>query len=260
MIVEHNGIILDLSGSIINYSVPTPTGGIVTDSLFMELDASNPLSYPGIGMLWTDLTGNGNNGTLNGVTYSTTDGGLFDFDGINDTITIPHNSNFSLNTTTQRTMQVWVKFDALPTSTNRMIVFGKLSGSFAFDGWWGGINSSSNAVIATNGVSISKTSVSTSGISINTWYLFTFISQITSMNNTTKVYVNGVEYITTFHGTDGYNESNNLTLGYLTPPLSGLGLISYLNGKIGACYFYTKGLSQSEILINFNATKYRYGI
>ena len=262
MIVQQNGLIIDFNGVIVDYEIPTPipTGGIVTDGLFMQLDASNSSSYPGIGTTWTDLTGNGNNGTLNGATWLSTDGGLFDFDGINDTIIIPHNSNFSLNTITQRTMQAWVKFDVLPTSTNRMIIFGKLSGSFGFDGWWGGINSYSNTVIATNGTSISKTSVSTSGISLNTWYLFTFISQITSTANTTKVYVNQNEYITTFHGTDGYSESNNLTLGYLTPPLTGLGLISYLNGKIGAVYFYTKGLTQSEITTNFNSTRLRYGV
>lgn len=260
MIIEHNGTILELNGSILDFPQSTPSGGIVTDSLFMELDVSNPLSYPGSGSIWTDLTGNGNNGTLNGVTYSSVDGGLFDFDGINDTITIPNNPNLSLSTTVQKTIQVWTKFDVLPTSTNRMIVFGKLSSSFAFDGWWGGITSSAFPVIATNGTGISKTTNATSGISLNTWYLLTFISQITSTSNTTKIFVNDTEVVSTFHGTDGYSESNNLTLGYLTPPLSGLGLISYLNGKIGACYFYTKGLSSLEISTNFNATRSRYGV
>ena len=45
-------------------------------------------------------------------------------------------------------------------------------------------------------------------------------------------------------------------LGYI-----GAGVSSpYLNGKIGACYFYTKGLNSSEITQNFNATKSRYGL
>ena len=34
----------------------------------------------------------------------------------------------------------------------------------------------------------------------------------------------------------------------------------YLNGKIGASYFYTKGLNTSEISQNFNATKSRFGL
>ena len=255
MIISENNKILSFNNRILDFISPT-TPSIVTDNLFMKLDATN---YSGSGQ-WLDETVNGNNATINGATWQATNGGIFDFDGLNDTMTITHNSSLSLNTVQQKTIQLWVNFDVLPTSTNRMIVFGKLSGSFSFDGWWGGINSSSNPVIATNGTAISKTSVATSGISLSNWYLLTFISQITATANTTKVYVNDVEYITTFHGTDGYSESNNLTIGYLTPPLTGLGLISYLNGKVGACYFYTKGLSVSEISQNFNNTKSKYGL
>ena len=254
MILSHNNKIVSHNNKLIENL--SPSTGILTDSLFMELDASN---YSGSGS-WLDQTANANNATINGPIWSSTDGGLFDFDGVNDTMTITHKSSFSLTTTSARTIQVWVKFDALPTSTNRMIVFGKLSANFVFDGWWGGINSSGAPVIATNGTSISKTSVATSSISLDTWYLFTFISQITATANTTKIYVNETEYVSSFHGSDSYSESNNLTLGYLTPPLTGLGLISYLNGKIGACYFYTKGLTVGEISTNYNATKTKYGI
>jgi hypothetical protein len=257
MIISNNNKIVSFNNKLLSFDTiaPNPYGNIVTNNLFMELDASNYTSG-----LWNDETGNGNNATINGATWLSADGGIFDFDGLNDTMTINHVSSLSLNTLTQRTIQVWVKFDVLPTSTNRMIIFGKLSASFVFDGWWGGINSSSNPVIATNGTSISKTSAATSGISLNTWYLFTFMSQITSTANTTKIYVNESEYVTTFHGTDGYSEANNLTIGYLTPPLTGLGLISYLNGKVGAVYFYTKGLSLAEISTNYNATKSKYGL
>lgn len=43
---------------------------LVTDGLVLALDAANPLSYPGSGTTWRDLSGNGNNGTLvNGPTF-----------------------------------------------------------------------------------------------------------------------------------------------------------------------------------------------
>ena len=84
----------------------------------------------------------------------------------------------------------------------------------------------------------------------------TFISQITSTSNTTKLYINETEYITATHGTDGYAESNPLYLGFIG---SGVGSL-YLNGKIGASYFYTKGLNTSEISQNFNSTKSRFGL
>ena len=92
-------------------------------------------------------------------------------------------------------------------------------------------------------------------VNINTWYLFTFMSQITGTANTTKVYINTTEYISTAHGNDGYSENNPLYLGYIG---AGVGSL-YLNGKIGACYFYTSGLSLSDITTNFDNTKSRFG-
>lgn len=232
---------------------------IVEAGLFMHLDASNASSYPGTGTTWTDLTGNGNNGTISGATWSSTDGGQFDFDGLNDTISIPHNSSLSLSTTVQRTIQVWVKFDNLPAvNTQGQPVFGKLSSGFAFDGYWGGLFSNTgNTRVVTNGTAIQRiTNSTTNPVAIDTWYLYTFISQITATTNTTKVYINTTEVTTTAHGTDGYSEANPLYLGFI-----GTGVSSpYLNGKIGACYFYTTGLSAFDISTNYNATKARYGL
>jgi hypothetical protein len=236
---------------------PTPStsvvlSGLVTDNLFMKLDASNYTSGT-----WSDETGNGNNATINGATWSSTDGGIFDLDGSNDTISVPHVSDLSLTTTGQKTVQVWVKFDTLPALNTQIPVFGKLSSASGFDGYWGGLFSNGGVVrCVTNGTAVQRISTSTSTITTNTWYLFTFISQITSTSNTTKVYINNTEYITAAHGSDSYGETNPFYLGWIGSGVSSL----YLNGKIGACYFYTKGLNTSEILTNFNATKTRYGL
>ena len=45
-------------GNITN--IPT----IITSGLVLNLDAGNAASYPGSGTVWTDLSGNGNNGTI----------------------------------------------------------------------------------------------------------------------------------------------------------------------------------------------------
>jgi hypothetical protein len=234
-------------------AITPPAPPIVTDSLFMKLDASNYVSGA-----WQDETVNGNNATINGATWLSTDGGIFDLDGTNDNILIPHKIQFSLASTTQKTIQVWVKFDALGGLNQQIPVFGKLSSNFAFDGYWGGLFSNTgNIRVVTNGTAIQQvTTTTTNPISINTWYLFTFISRITSLSNTTKVYINETEVASTAHGNDGYSESNPLYLGFIGSGVSSL----YLNGKIGACYFYTKGLDASEISTNFNATKTRFGL
>ena len=245
-----------LNGNQIFSSSIAEVGGvsIVTDSLFMHLDASDYTTGT-----WNDRTANANNATISGATWSSTDGGIFDLDGTNDTISIPHNSSLSLITSGQRTIQVWVKFDVLPASTAQgQPVFGKLSSSSGFDGYWGGLYSNTgNTRVVTNGASTQKiTDSTTNPISINTWYLYTFISQITSTTNTTKVYINGTEVSSTAHGSDTISETNPLYLGFI-----GAGVSSpYLNGKIGAAYFYTKGLSATEVLQNYNATKTRYGL
>ena len=257
MLVTSNNTVIEFNGLLINFDTPItpPTpGNIVTDQLFMKLDATN---YSGSG-LWLDETVNGNNGTINGATWSPTDGGIFDFDGTNDNILIPHQPQLSLTSIIQKTIQVWVKFDTLGGLNQQIPVFGKLSSNFNFDGYWGGLFSNTgNVRVVTNGFSTQRiTTTSTNPITINTWYLFTFISQITSASNTTKVYLNENEIASTAHGNDGYSESNPLYLGFIGTGVSSL----YLNGKIGACYFYTKGLTPLEISTNFNGTKSKYGL
>jgi len=51
---------------------------IVTDGLVLHLDAGDSASYPGSGTTWTDLSGNGNNGTLFGTPSYTASPGYFD--------------------------------------------------------------------------------------------------------------------------------------------------------------------------------------
>ena len=59
--------------------------GIITNRLVMCLDAANIKSYPGTGTAWSDLSGNGNTGTLtNGPVYNSGNGGYISFDGSND--------------------------------------------------------------------------------------------------------------------------------------------------------------------------------
>ena len=54
----------------------------ITSGNVLLLDAGNASSYPGTGTTWTDLSGRGHTGTLlNGLTYSSANGGYLIFDG-----------------------------------------------------------------------------------------------------------------------------------------------------------------------------------
>jgi hypothetical protein len=75
-----------------NYGPKTVTNGLV-----LCLDAADKNSYSGTGTTWTDLTGNGNNGTLtNGPTFNSANGGSISFDGTNDYIDCGSNSILKL--------------------------------------------------------------------------------------------------------------------------------------------------------------------
>ncbi len=230
--------------------VPAASSGLITSGLIVHLDASNAASYPGSGTLWTDLTGTGNNGTLtNSPSYSALAGGCIDFDGINDYVSIANNEGLQPKTATPITMQIWIYFDNMGGS-----FISKLTEFYAYDGYI--VRSSAEGYVGftVNGTGVNKivNSSPTVAFTTGTWYLVTFITQRTATANTTKVYVNNTLYIQTFWGNDGYYELNPLQLG------GGYG--SFANCKIGAFYFYSRGLSVSEIQQNFNATKTRYGV
>ena len=59
-------------------------GPKITDSgLVLCLDAGNPVSYPGSGTTWRDVSGQSNNGTLvGGPTFNSTNGGSLVFTGL----------------------------------------------------------------------------------------------------------------------------------------------------------------------------------
>ena len=79
---------------------------VVTDGLVLYLDAGNVKSYPGTGTVWSDLSGDGNNGDLiNGITYSS--GNLL-FDGSIDYVDC--GTKASLDITPNVTLETFVNF------------------------------------------------------------------------------------------------------------------------------------------------------
>ena len=81
---------------------------IVTSGLVLLLDAGDQASYPGSGTTWTDLSGNGNNGTLtSGPTYSSANGGSLIFDGTNDYVINSSTTNIPVGSSS-RTIEFWV--------------------------------------------------------------------------------------------------------------------------------------------------------
>ena len=93
---------------------------IVTSGLVLCLDPANLRSYTGSGTTWYDASGNGKNGTLtNSPMYSSSNGGIFVLDGVNDYVVLPSQNDaqapltgfgsFTGASNNAFTLEMWIK-------------------------------------------------------------------------------------------------------------------------------------------------------
>ena len=81
---------------------------IPTDGLVLELDPSNPLSYPGTGNKMYDLSGNGNDATIYNSPYiDSSSVGYIQFDGSNDYLQITRDSSMD-GWNEEQTVAMWI--------------------------------------------------------------------------------------------------------------------------------------------------------
>jgi hypothetical protein len=235
-------------------------------SLILYLDAANPLSYPGSGTNWNDLTSYLNNGTLfNGPTFDSTNLGGFIFDGVDDYVDTTNLSN--LSATTPFTLTAWVQSSglgpviscfkyAVPSSTNGAagVEFSYQSGAFflsIFDG--------SNDYLQAGSAFPSIYS------NVNVFVTYDGSNDADNM----KFYING-NLQGPFDGTYGTLVLNNLPLTqpftYNIPwkigtnSLAPNDIITPFTGTIYTAQVYNRVLSDQEILQNYEALKGRFGI
>lgn len=224
----------------------TVTGGqgnIVTAGLVLNLDAANPRSYPPPynGTVWTDLSGNGYNGTLtNGPTFSSANGGSIVFDGTNAHVTTTFNTQL-----TNFTACIWFR----PTdSTNS--TYARLLDKNYVGGFWLGKGTSANSW----GGGVLE------GVSPFGRYLTLTDGQwnflvSTRLGTTHTLYGNGI-----INTTSGTVSSTALdTTNLMIARFIGGGGYNF-KGNIGLIQIYNRALSASEISQNFNATRARFGI
>lgn len=222
---------------------------IVTDGLVLCLDAANRRSYPGAGTTWTDLSGNGNNGTLtNGPTFSAANGGNVVFDGSDDYVDCGNNSSLSLN---GMTISAWIK--AQSATSNYRFIVGDESLNGAPWNYRLYIKVSDGLLVYDmyNGSTIGSLT-STIAVNDNKWHYVCG----------TRTVVNGAInlYIDAQLNKSGTDSSNRSTLGNKV----WVGRSPYSNGSypflgnISMAQIYNRALSPQEIRQNYNATKGRY--
>ncbi len=229
--------------------IDASTKAVVQSGLVLNLDAGASTSYPGSGTTWTDLSGQGNNGTLtNGPTYNSANGGSIVFDGSDDYINVPANAS---NILTTLTMESWFK----PTGTpggGFHVLFQK-EGGFSGGSVYGlrALDSSTfYAMICYSNLTGDQNFLYSNTVAtVGNWYHV--VSTFDSSYNW-KIYINGsLENSSTLTNVP-YQISSLINIG--------TGDSRYTNGNISSVKIYNIALTASEIQQNFNALRARYGI
>ena len=241
-IINGRGIVGIRSGVSAGPSTPS----IVTNGLKLYLDAGNVTSYPGTGTVWTDLSGNGNNATLNGgVTYNSSNSGNLVFNGSTGYVDGPN----LLYGESKATLSGWVK----KTNTSNPISFGimdSLGGNRIEIVWY--IN---GYLYGECGPNDNFWVNSIPPIIDTNWHFISIVYDGTQSTNygKIKIYFDGA--LLTPLSQFGTIVSTITTTGRM---IIGNRNTGYSNGRISNIQVYNRALSDTEILQNYNTLKSRF--
>ena len=226
-------------------------GSIVTSNLIMHLDSNNPISYRG-GNMWYDTSPQCAHGIfVNGPTHTSADasGRTVTFDGTNDYVRI---APLTIMPTTQITMEGWIKpTRTVSTGTVRGGVVSATNTTYLgiFNSADGG---STHSLHWANTTDSSRPSSAVGNIPNNVW------SHIAGTwdGSTSRAYVNGTEV---------WSSAQTGTIASATYVVGtyGSGLVDGMHnfqGQVAIARMYSIGLSGAQVLQNYNAQKYRFGL
>lgn len=255
---------LILSADKIQY---TGFGGVITDNLLVYLDAGYKQSYPGSGNTWYDLSGNVNNAKFD-TTPPYVDGssGFFVMNGIpeysNTTPSITQYPYLNIDLRRDFSIEMWI----MPHAPNRFFLFGQGTGTInqgmyaILEPDYNNLYVSESDGTGTDKVqfhfnSTSYTTFDSVNIPRYTWNHFVFTYNHSSPY-TRGLYVNGVSQTPVDNGLGQYAGTGNLRFGLQNS--AGSTFWRSALGRFAQIRIYSKILSQSEVTLNYNATKKRY--
>jgi len=213
---------------------------IVKDNLVLMLDAANPKSYPGTDTTWTDLSGNSHTGTLvNGLTYSSDNAGILNFDGTSDYIDIGYYSELN---PAEITHVAWVNASSFVNWHGIISNMPSWGTGFSLQ-----IGTTQNIAAMVSGAYL-KTSWTPS---TNVWYHIVATHNSSDLN---VLYVNGNQESTVTRSIS-YNGNAITRVGcfYTSPSL-------FFAGKMSLVRTYNRALTSDEVIQDYNATKSRFGL
>ena len=222
---------------------------IITNNLVACWDAGNAKSYSGSGTTWVDISGKGHNATANGATFSTLNGGVWDFDGTNDYIESPDADAWYPET--NYTAECWFNCDAVGGGWNA--IFGQWPNS--------NVNATNSWILEYVGTDLRFYYLNAGvdavpykdlgTVSLGAWHHFVF----SKAGSTTKMFIDGIQVVDDFDIGTMQNGTGVFTIG------GNVASAGWFNGKIPLIRIYKgKGLTGTEVQQNFNAVRTRFGV
>jgi len=216
---------------------------LVMNGLVLCLDAGNSKSYAGYrdNITWTDLSGNGNTGTIQGSpTFSAfVNGGILNFNGSSQYVNCGNATNLQI---TVGTISAWFNANNGNSGYNGIIAKQNAWGLFVADNIlntydWGNVAERSTGITVGN----------------STWNYaaMTFTETIGTPSNNAIVYLNGSPVLTTTvrHS----NHTVQVQIGEANAS-------QFFGGNIAQASVYNRVLTAAEIQQNYNALRGRFSI
>lgn len=222
---------------------------IVTSGRILHLDAASVRSYPGSGTTWTDVSGNGNTGTLtNGPTFNSANGGGIVFDGVNDLVTVPDSSTLRFSNA-NFTVESFITISSI-SGKQRIVSKGSSGWS---QGWHIAARPTQWEFECSDGVSSPGNSfLINTTTTVGTYHVVWGVTSTTA-----TLYVNGVQLGSTQTITEGVAfATSTVTMGIGAYELGG----EHFNGRIFSVKLYNFTLNATQVLQNFNAIRDRFGV
>jgi hypothetical protein len=244
------------TNTVTSTTTPTPTSTPavpVTTNLILYYDPSNPSSYSGSGTVINDLSGNGLNGSMSGITFTSP---YFTYNGTSSQVRVTDNALLEPGSGSW-TMEAWVYQNV----SGNDVVLGK------FDN--GGLSQDVSYSIRTLGTVYYAQYGSGSGTgptlfadssrytgNTNTWYQIVYVFT-NGGTKTIETFVNGTSIGSVSHSLASIlNSTNPLYIG----SYNGGEFTQWFDGRIGITRLYNTSLTSSQVLQNFNADKTKYGL
>jgi len=216
----------------------------ITNGLTLAVDAGNLVSYERGSTTTYSMTGSASGSLFNGTGYTSSYGGMWNFDGIDDRI----NLNTKLNVTSSFSIDYCLVIKQLPNAGQYFYLYSS-TGGYQNNGVYGELGNGYFALATLNAPG-SGSGVAIYDHQINTPY---YVS-ITYENRVLKGYVNGILRSTANLTFDPTNYTSDLTsLGSFT----GGGANSPI--QMSLFRYYNRALSSTEVTQNFNAQKAKFG-